>query len=126
MCIGIPMRVAEPGELQAWCEGRGERRLIDMQLVGPQPAGAWVLTFLDAAREVLDAQQALRIDAALDALDAALRGETADFDRYFADLVGQEPQLPEHLRLSPDGNKEQAPCKSLHNPPQPEPSPDLS
>ncbi len=101
MCIGVPMRVAEPGETRAWCEGRGERRLIDMQLVGPQPVGTWILAFLDAAREVLDAERARQIDAALDALDAALRGETADLDRYFSDIIGHEPRLPEHLRPTP-------------------------
>lgn len=98
MCIGLPMRVVEEAGLRAWCEGRGERRLIDMQLVGAQPAGTWVLSFLDAAREVLAPERALQIDAALDALDAALRGEIADLDRYFTDLIDHEPQLPEHLR----------------------------
>jgi hypothetical protein len=34
---------------------------------------------------------------ALQALDAALTGGS-DVDRFFPDLVGREPELPEHLR----------------------------
>jgi len=97
MCIGIPMQVVAPaGPIHAWCEGRGERRRVDLLLVGAQPPGGWVLVFLDSAREVLDPERARRIDAALDALDAALRGDP--LDHLFADLVDREPQLPPHLR----------------------------
>lgn len=98
MCIGIPMRVVETTGRFAWCEGRGERRRVDLTLTGAQSAGTWVLVFLDAAREVLESDRARRIDDALDALQAALRGETAPLDALFADLTGREPQLPEHLR----------------------------
>jgi hydrogenase expression/formation protein HypC len=98
MCIGIPMQVTEPLGTSAWCAGRDGRRLIDMSLVGPQPAGAWVLTFLDAAREVLTPERAALIDDALDGLQAALAGDTARVDELFADLTGREPMLPEHLR----------------------------
>lgn len=98
MCIGIPMRVTDPDGFWAWCEGRGERERLDMRLIGAQPRGTWVLAFLGTAREVLDATQAMRIDAALDALEATQRGETPDLDLLFADLVGREPQLPAHLR----------------------------
>lgn len=85
MCIGIPMKVIEGGAI-ALCEGRGERRRLNMLMVGEQPPGTWVLAFLDSAREVLSAEDALRLDRALDGLQAALRGET-DLDGYFADLV---------------------------------------
>jgi hydrogenase expression/formation protein HypC len=100
MCLGLPMRVVEAGECYALCERRGERRRLDMRLLGPQPPGTWVLAWLDSAREVLDAQRAAEIDAALDALEAVLRGEHADLDLdlAFADLAGREPQLPPHLR----------------------------
>ncbi|RCX32850.1 HypC/HybG/HupF family hydrogenase formation chaperone [Thioalbus denitrificans] len=97
MCIGIPMQVVDPaGPFHAWCEGRGERRLVDLMLVGGQPPGGWVLVFLDSAREAIDPERAHRIGAALDALDAALRGDP--LDHLFADLVDREPQLPPHLR----------------------------
>lgn len=104
MCIGIPMRVVECQGLTALCEGRGGRRSLDLALVGEQPPGTWLLAFLDAAREVIGADAARLIDAALDGLDAALNGGTdldARLDACFADLIGREPQLPEHLRGSP-------------------------
>lgn len=100
MCIGIPMKVISVEGTHAWCEGRGEREQLDMLIVGEQPVGAWVLAFRGAAREVLDEVSAAQTNAALDALAAALRGEQS-FDRYFADLVDREPQLPEHLRPAP-------------------------
>jgi len=94
MCVGIPMRVEE-GDLVAWCQGRTGRKRINMMLVGPQPAGTWVLAFLDSAREVLDEEGARRINDALDAVDAVLRGEVPDVDALFPDLVGREPQRPD-------------------------------
>jgi hydrogenase expression/formation protein HypC len=98
MCLGVPMQVIEPSGGMAWCEGRGERALIDLTLVGPQPAGTWVLTHLGAAREVLTPQAAQSLNAALDALAAALAGDRERVDAAFADLVGREPALPDHLR----------------------------
>ncbi len=98
MCIGIPMQVVQGGEHHAWCEGRDGRALIDLALVGSQLPGTWLLTFTGAAREVLDAETAARITAALEGLVAALAGDTGRVDSAFADLVGRTPQLPEHLR----------------------------
>lgn len=104
MCIGVPMRVLPEGAatLLAWCEGRTGREELDMLLVGPQPANTWVLAFHGAARRLLDADEARDIDRALDALDAALANDAAaDLSRFFPDLVGRSPQLPEHLRSKP-------------------------
>ena len=99
MCLGVPMRVMEAsGEGAAWCMGRDGRTLIDMALVGPQPPGTWLLTFVGAAREVMTAEAAARSDAALDALAAVLAGDHSTIDEAFADLVSREPQLPDHLR----------------------------
>jgi len=97
MCIGIPMRVIESNGMMARCAGRGGERWLDLALVGAQPAGTWLLAFIDSAREVIDAARAAMIDDALDALEAALDGET-DLSVHFADLIEREPQLPEHLR----------------------------
>ena len=97
MCIGIPMQVVEPMDSGAWCVGRDGRRFIDVRLVGAQPAGTWLLTHMDAAREVLTAEAARQIESALDAWAAALSGDADGVDAGFADLVGREPQLPEHL-----------------------------
>lgn len=96
MCIGIPMKVVNTEGRQAWCEGRGALRLVDMALVGPQSPGTWVLVFIDGAREVIDERRAFEVDTALDGLAAALRGESVD--EYFPDLVNREPELPEFLK----------------------------
>ena len=98
MGIGIPMQVLEPaGPGSAWCTGRDGRVRVDMRLVGDQPAGSWLLVFQQAAREVLDPQRARDISVAIEGLEAAFAGE-GSVDRFFADLVDREPQLPEHLR----------------------------
>ena len=96
MCLGIPVQVIESGEHYARCAGRGGEVRVDLALLGPQAPGTWLLTFLDAAREVIDSERAAAINAALDALNAVQCGET-DFSAFFADL-DREPQLPEFLR----------------------------
>ena len=96
MCIGVPMRVIRAEPRFAWCEGRGERRRVDTALIGDPEPGTWVLVFMDAAREVLDEHRAAQVNDALDALEAALRGEP--LDDFFPDLVDREPRLPEFLR----------------------------
>ena len=88
MCLGIPMQVVESDEFTALCERRGEQRRLNMMLVGRQPVGTWVLAIMDHAREVLTPENAQQIDEAVQALEAALRGET-DIESFFADL-----QLP--------------------------------
>ncbi len=97
MCIGVPMRVLECEGASALCEGHGERRTIDMMLVGEQPPGTWVLVFLDAAREVVSAEQAALVEQALKAAGLAMAGST-DVDHLFPDLAGREPELPAHLK----------------------------
>lgn len=97
MCLGIPMRLTEVDGGYAVCEGRGERRRVDVRLIDSPAVGEWVLVFHAVARERLDEGRARDIGSALDGLEAALAGET-DLDRHFADLVNREPELPEHLR----------------------------
>jgi hydrogenase expression/formation protein HypC len=97
MCLGIPAQVLECGEHFARCRSRHGELRVDLALVGQQPAGTWLLTFLDAGREVISAERAAAIDAALSALDAAQSGAT-DFTAFFADL-DREPQLPDFLRM---------------------------
>jgi hydrogenase expression/formation protein HypC len=98
MCLGIPMRVVECAGSCAWCDGRDGRKLVDMTLVGEQPAGTWLMTFLSAAREVISAEAAANSNRALDALAAVLAGDASGVDEAFADLLAREPELPEHLR----------------------------
>jgi hydrogenase expression/formation protein HypC len=90
------MRIVEADEMSALCERGEERRRVSLLLLGPQPVGAFVLVHIDTAVRVLDEEEAGLIEQALQGLAAALRGE--NIDRHFADLIGREPQLPEHLR----------------------------
>jgi hydrogenase assembly chaperone HypC/HupF len=97
MCVGIPMRIERSEGAFAWCVGRTGRRRINMLWLGPQPEGAWILATQDSARQRLTEEEACRIEDALDAVEAVLRGETPDLDALFADLVGREPPLPGFL-----------------------------
>lgn len=97
MCLGIPMQVVETEGVFAWCYGRNGRQRINTMLVGDVVPGQWLLTFLDTAREAIDAERALLVNSALDALDLAATGNN-DFDSCFADLINREPQLPDFLR----------------------------
>ncbi|MBS0371128.1 MAG: HypC/HybG/HupF family hydrogenase formation chaperone [Proteobacteria bacterium] len=98
MCLGVPYRVIESAGWMARCDGPGGEQQIDLSLVGEQPPGTWLLTFLGAAREVIDADRAAAINNALAALDAAMAGDHARIDALFADLVDREPSLPDHLK----------------------------
>ena len=101
MCLGIPMQVVAVEGHLATCRGRAGIEDIDVALVAPVAPGEWLLTTLGAARGRLDADDAARIDRALDALAAIERGEPIDVANYFADLVDRGPELPEHLRGPP-------------------------
>ncbi len=103
MCVGLPMQITEPGPHRALCRFDGESREIDMALVGVQPAGTWVLVFLDAAREVIPASEAAKIGDAIKALALVMQGETS-VDHLFADLIGREPELPDHLKTQRTGS----------------------
>ena len=100
MCIGIPARVERSEGGYAVCRTRDGQCQVDLALTGPVPDGSWLLVFQGAAREIIDAQRAHDIDAALDALAAIAQGQT-DIDSFFPDLVNREPQLPPHLRALP-------------------------
>lgn len=90
MCIVIPMQVVEAHGFSARCEGRGQSAEVNLLLVGAQPPGTWILNFLGSAREVLSAEEARRINDALDALEAIMRGDPdVDIDAYFSDLTGR-------------------------------------
>ncbi|ACO81143.1 hydrogenase assembly chaperone HoxL (HypC/HupF family) [Azotobacter vinelandii CA] len=97
MCIGIPLRVLECAPGRALCGDENGVRWIDTRLVEPPAPGDWLLVFLDAAREILDAGRAARIREALRALQAVQAGDPAALAGLFADL-DREPQLPPHLQ----------------------------
>jgi hydrogenase assembly chaperone HypC/HupF len=100
MCLGIPMQVIQTEGVFAWCDGRNGRQRINTMLVGDVVPGQWLLTFLDTAREAIDAERAALIDSALNALDRVAAGN-GNFDDCFADLINREPQLPDFLRKDP-------------------------
>lgn len=97
MCVGLPMRVIEVAGGMALCERRGERTRLNAMLLGGLAPGDFVLAFQGSAVRVLDAAEAARTDDALDALEAAMRGD-AGAGGHFADLVDRVPELPAHLR----------------------------
>lgn len=88
MCIALPVQIVRPGPVSALCRGRNGEEEVNMLLVGEQPAGAWVLSFLGWAREVLSEQQAREIDLALDGLQEIMDGaESIDVDHHFPGLA---------------------------------------
>ncbi|HYP58526.1 MAG TPA: HypC/HybG/HupF family hydrogenase formation chaperone [Beijerinckia sp.] len=95
MCIGIPMVVESVSGHRAICRKGEERSTVDLALIGPQPAGTWVLVFLGSAREILTPERAQQIELAHAALTAAANGENTDF--AFADFLAEGPTLPPHL-----------------------------
>lgn len=97
MCLGLPMTIVETDGMSALCSYRGEERRVSVLLLSCPPVGAKVLVFIDTAIRLLDDDEARLIADAIEGLSAALDGENCD--RFFADLIDREPQLPEHLRV---------------------------
>jgi hydrogenase assembly chaperone HypC/HupF len=92
------MQVLEAHENAALCEGRNGQQVINTMLLGKVEVGQWLMTFLDAGREVIDAERAALVNAALDGLQAVADGGEVNLDMFFADLVNREPTLPDFLR----------------------------
>ena len=90
--MGLPMQVIEPGFGVAICQFGAEQRRIDTMLVGEQPAGTWLLVFIDAAREVISADAAERIKNALNSLDSVMKGGTGNVDALFADIIAKREE----------------------------------
>lgn len=98
MCVGVPMQIIAVDGIAAEAAGRAGSELIDLSLTPDAKPGDWVLTFLGAAREIVSADDAQRIAAALDGLAAVMAGgEAGD---AFADLDAREPELPPHLKAA--------------------------
>lgn len=89
MCLGIPMQVISADFGFALCRAEDGEHEIDVRLVGNVEPGTWVLTFLGAAREIMDPVSARRTLDALKALELVMQGET-NVDHLFADLVAPE------------------------------------
>jgi len=86
MCIGVPMKIVETGFGVAVCESKGKRHEIDTMLIGEQPVGTWVLVFINAARQVIEPDEAMRIASALEALEKVMAGDN-EIDHLFPDLI---------------------------------------
>lgn len=107
MCLGIPMRIVSRDGIAAQAAAEGETpQLIDLSLTPDAQAGDWVLTFLGAAREVLDPSEAAKISAALEGLRSLMAG--GDLGGAFADLEARAPELPPHLAAAAAAGKTQA------------------
>lgn len=98
MCVGVPMQILSVDGIAAQATDGREEAQIDLSLTGPVPIGEWVLTFLGAAREVITADEAQKISAALDGLRSLMAG--GDLGDAFADLEGRGPSLPPHLQAA--------------------------
>jgi len=111
MCMGIPMEIIEVDGSTAVCRSclcdssldfEAQLEKIDLSLVGSVPKGGYVLTFIGRATEILDSASAQRITNALKAVDLARHGQS--FDHLLGDLINREPELPSHLRPTPQGD----------------------
>jgi hydrogenase expression/formation protein HypC len=101
MCVGVPMQITTITGIAATVRECAD--LIDLSLTPEAQVGDWVLTFLGAAREVITADEAAKINAALDGLRALMLGD--DLGDAFADLDARSPQLPPHLQTAFDAGQ---------------------
>lgn len=98
MCVGVPMQILSVEGIAARANDGVSEHLIDLSLVGPVAPGTHVLTFLGTAREVISADEAASIGAALGALRRVMAGgEVGD---AFDDIETRGPELPPHLRAA--------------------------
>ena len=103
MCVGIPLRITSVDGTNAIASDGTRTEEIDLALVGPQPVGTWLLTYLGAAREVLTTDEATRIRDALAGLERVMHG--GDLGDAFADLTNTTPSLPPHLAAAAAAGK---------------------
>ncbi len=95
MCVGVPLQIIESAECMARGRGRNGEEQVNMMLIGAQPAGTWVLSFLGSAREVISAEDAENINKALDGLTAIMQGESEiNIDDYFPGLGSTSETMP--------------------------------
>jgi hydrogenase expression/formation protein HypC len=94
------MQVIGGDAMRAQCRNGDSVETVDMMLLGEQPPGTWVQVFLGSARERISAEQAKKIQQALQSVEQIMRGEDGDVDALFADLIDREPTLPPHLQPS--------------------------
>lgn len=98
MCVGVPMKILSVDGIAALATDGTREELIDLSLTGPVEIGAWVLSFLGAARAVIDEDEAAKITDALNGLRSLMTG--GELGDAFADLDHATPQLPPHLQTA--------------------------
>ena len=103
MCVGLPLCIRSIDGIAATATNGQETELIDLSLAPEARPGYWVLTFLGAAREIISADEAHKITAALNGLRAVMQGGGPG--DAFADLEAAGPQLPPHLQAALDAGR---------------------
>lgn len=103
MCVGLPLQIAEIDGIAARATNGDHVELIDLSLTPEARVGDWLLTFLGAARDVISADEAAKITAALEGLRSVMAG--GDVGDAFADLDAREPRLPPHLQAALDAGE---------------------
>ena len=103
MCVGLPLKIIAIDGIAARAEAEDHREVIDLSLTPDARPGDWVLTHLGAAREVITADEAAKISAALAGLRAVMAGHGPG--DAFADLDAKGPVLPAHLQAALDAGE---------------------
>ncbi len=103
MCVGEPMQLLAVEGIRGDGLLQGVPEMVDLSLTPEARVGDWVLCFLGSAREVISADEAGKISAALGGLRALMQG--GDLGAAFADLEARSPQLPAHLQAAKDAGK---------------------
>ena len=81
---------------RAVCSGRGQTENLDVLMLGDVQIGEWVLAWNGMGTKKITEERARQVDAALDALEAAMNGQTPDVEDAFADIVANTGKLPPH------------------------------
>ncbi|GFE63756.1 HypC/HybG/HupF family hydrogenase formation chaperone [Litoreibacter roseus] len=100
MCVGIPMQITAIDGIAATTTNGQHVKVVDLSLTPDAQVGDWLLTFLGAAREIITADEAHKIGAALAGLQSLMNG--GDLGDAFADLEDTGPRLPAHLQAALD------------------------
>jgi hydrogenase expression/formation protein HypC len=98
MCVGLPLRITVIQGIAAHAQADDHLEVVDLSLTPDARVGDWVLTHLGAAREIISADEAGKISAALEGLRAVMAGDSPG--DAFADLEARGPQLPPHLQAA--------------------------
>lgn len=103
MCVGIPMQITAIDGIAATTTNGRHNEVIDLSLTPDAQVGDWLLTFLGTSREIISADEAQKIGAALDGLKSVMNGGA--LGDAFADLENTGPQLPAHLQAALDAGE---------------------